>query len=283
MLRGNKYEQHGGEHSVNLQGENVHYHGITYRDAKEIAQDVFEKNFRELSDEAGEIATQRANEVLDQIMGKLQKIEEKSLESFKDPDVQYQIFNVQKEYARNGDKDLADMLTDLLVERVKESDRNLKQILLNESMSVLPKLTSPQINILTWIFLLRRVINPNVENLSHLQNFFQEIYTPIPLEPEELRLEANYMHLQYAGCGNISIGEISFQQVFCQAYPNLFPPDSEVIQVIGELSLKAAAIADLWNDTTLKSFELTSVGITIAHSNMCRLTKTNQDLNIWIS
>ncbi|MQR86397.1 hypothetical protein GFV16_10780 [Bacillus megaterium] len=283
MLRNNKYEQSGGQNSINLQGENVHYHGLTYSDAKEIAQDVFEKNFRELSTEAGEIAKQRANEVLDEIMIKLEKIEEKALESFKDPDVQYQIFNVQKEYARNGDKNLAEMLTDLLVERVKESDRNLKQILLNESISVLPKLTSAQVNILTWIFLLRRVKNTQVESLGHLQNYFQQFYNPVPLESAETQLTANYLHLQYAGCGSVSLGEISLEKIFCEGYPHLFPTEVEVIPAISQLSPKVAAIAHLWNNTSMKSFELTSVGITIAHSNLCRLTNSNLDLSIWLN
>jgi hypothetical protein len=285
MLRGksNNYEQSGGEHSVNLQGENVHYHGITYRDAKEIAQDVFEKNFRELSTEAAEVATKRANEILDQLMDKLQQIEDVALESFKDPDVQYQIFNAQKEYARNGDKDLAEMLTNLLVERVKEPDRNLKQVVLNESMTVLPKLTSAQVNVLTWIFIVRLMKINDIANLEGLKGVLHTFYHPLMLDTAELQLRANYMHLQYAGCGTVSLGEISFEEVFRRAYPNLFQPETNILETVEKLSPKVKAIADLWNNTEMKQFEMTSVGIAIAHANMCRVIGVSPNLEIWIS
>ncbi|MCM3147002.1 LPO_1073/Vpar_1526 family protein [Bacillus pumilus] len=279
----NKYKQNGGQNSVNLQGENVHYHGLTYSDAKEIAQDVFVKNFHELSAEAGEVAKQRANEVLDDLMVKLEKIQDKVFESFRDPDVQYQIYNVQKEYARNGDKDLAEMLTDLLVARVKESNRNLKQILLNESISVLPKLNSTQVNILTWVFLCRRVQYNQADNLLRLQKFLKQFYEPLSLEIEELQINSNYLHLQYAGCGTVSLGEISFEEVFHLSYPNLFQTKEEVIETVGKLSHKVADLANLWNTTSMKNFELTSVGITIAHSNICRLTNINPDLDNWLN
>lgn len=284
MLRNNKYEQSGGQNSVNLQGENVHYHGhgITYRDAKEIAQDVFEKNFRELTTEAKEIAAERANEVREQIMDKLKQVEENVLESFKDPDVQYQIFNVQKEYARSGDKNLAEMLTDLLVERVKEPNRTFKQVLLNESMAVLPKLTSAQINILTCIFIVKWVKESDVENLETLKAFLDEFYTNLPFDSSDVKLDANYLHLQYAGCGDVSVRAKSFANVYYEAYPNLFPTQSEVINVMKEQHPRIEVIATLWDTTPLSRFTLTTVGIAIAHSNMCRLLGIEPDLDIWL-
>lgn len=284
MLRNNKYEQSGGQSSINLQGENVHYHGLTYSDAKEIAQDVFEKNFRELTTVAGDIATQRANEVREQMMTKLKQVEEKALDSFQDPDFQYQIFNVQKEYARSGDKNLAEMLTDLLVERAKEPNRTLKQILLNESMSVLPKLTSAQIDILTCIFIVKLIQDNEVTTLDMLKKLFTQFYEALPIEESEVKLTSNYLHLQYAGCGNISVtGVQSFAKVYSNIYPELFPTESEFTNIIKELNPKVEVVAKLWNDSPLRGFTLTSVGIAIAHSNACRLLGINPDLEIWIS
>lgn len=283
MLRNNnKYEQSGGQNSVNLQGENVHYHGLTYSDAKEIAQDVFEKNFRELTTEAAETAAQRANEVREQIMNKLKQVEENVLESFKDPDVQYQIFNVQKEYARSGDENLAEMLTDLLVERVNEPDRTLKQVLLNESMSVLPKLIKGQVDILTWVFVVRYVKDNSATSLKMFQGFFNAVYNGIPLDEQEIQLSANYKHLQYAGCGATTIGE-SFEKLHLDRYPNLFSKETDVIDIMRDLCPRMETIAKIWNDTELRHFTLTSVGMTIAHANLCRLIGIKTDLEVWIS
>ena len=54
-------------------------------------------------------------------LSKLQREHPAGLEKSYDPDFQYALFTVQKEYARNGDKDLGDLLVDLLVTEASRS------------------------------------------------------------------------------------------------------------------------------------------------------------------
>jgi hypothetical protein len=63
------------------------------------------------------------------------------------------MFNTQKkEYAKTGDVDLKEQLLDLLIQRIDSDERSLKQVVLDEAIILLPKLTKDQINLLTLLF-----------------------------------------------------------------------------------------------------------------------------------
>ncbi len=76
---------------------------------------------------------------------RLHKEYAKGLENAENPDFQRALFTVQKEYALTGDDELGDLLVDLLIDRTKQDNRSLLQIVLNESLSVVPKLTNDQL------------------------------------------------------------------------------------------------------------------------------------------
>jgi hypothetical protein len=197
----NSYEQSGGEGSTNIQGEVVNYHGLQYSDVRQIAMDVFNANFYELSEEASRTAQERTQEIIDIYIEKLKTAGEEVLEQVNDPDVQYALFNAQMGYARRGDKDLAEMLTELLVERTKTNEVSLKQIVLNEAIEIAPKLSSEQINLLTLLFVLKDVSFRSATSLSELQ-FVLEHYISnfIPTNVPSIN---QLLHLEYCGCLNI--------------------------------------------------------------------------------
>jgi hypothetical protein len=47
------------------------------------------------------------------------------------------LFEAQKGYIKTGDKDIADILVDILTDRLSLPDRDLKQIVLDESVQVI--------------------------------------------------------------------------------------------------------------------------------------------------
>ena len=79
--------------------------GLTYAEVRNVALDVFRANFYELAGVAKETAKARAEEITEGFLSKLQKEYPAGLEKSHDPDFQFALFTVQKEYARNGDKD----------------------------------------------------------------------------------------------------------------------------------------------------------------------------------
>lgn len=215
-------QQKGGESSTNLQGQNVTINnGITYTDAKEIALDVFKSNFLELSQTAAITAKARAEELVDDFLKKLEVTDPSKIDMIQDPDMQYAIFTAQKEYARNGEKDMEEMLVDLLIERIGDNTQSLKRIVLNESLEILPKLIKKQLDILTITFLTQETVNHTINNLETLKYYLETHYVPFL---SDLSVDkASYKHLEFTGCcGQIGIAEDNFSQFFINRYKGVF-------------------------------------------------------------
>lgn len=221
MLDGIKQVQKSGNNSTNIQANEVKIiNGITYTEAKQIAQEVFEANFYRLSEQAAQVAKARANELTDYFLSELQKRAPHALSSMLDPDMQFALYTSQKEYARTGDKDLGQLLVDILVDRAKNNERTLMQIVLNESLSVVPKLTIEQFDALSLIFLIKYTKYMRMNSIQILSDYISKYYVPFM---DNLTKEPSYyQHLEYTGCGSISIGETQIERVFRESYSGLF-------------------------------------------------------------
>lgn len=200
-----RQSQDAGDNSTNLQGQLVTVNqGISYSDAKEIATDVFKANFIELKQEAAAIAQERAEEVTDKVIQQLSERHPDSVQEFEQPAMQDALFTVQKQYAISGDDDLGDLLVDILVDRASEPKRNMVQIVLDESLSIAPKLTLQQLDTLTLNFLLvstRRLDSKNYDDL--VQHFNKRI---LPFVEGMSDKHSDYTHIEYLGCGHVRPG-----------------------------------------------------------------------------
>lgn len=215
----NKQSQKGGDNSTNVQAEKVTV-GLSYSEARKVALDVFHANFLELAGVARNVARQRAEEITGEFLNKLQAENPEGLKNADEPDFQYALYTVQREYARTGDGDLGDLLIDLIVDRSKQPHRNILQIVLNESLNIAPKLTNDQISALGLIFLLKYTHNTGVGNLDKLGNYLDKYVHPfIEQVPES---DASYQHLQFAGCGSIELSRVNLEDCLGRAYQGVF-------------------------------------------------------------
>lgn len=165
--------QAGGNVTVN----NV---GLSYSEVRDVALNVFRANFYELAGAAKETARARAEEITENFLNKLVDENPTGLGKSEDPDFQHALFTVQKEYARCGDKELADLLVDLLVDRSKQDQRNILQIVLNESLNTAPKLTEKHLASLAVIFLFKYTQHTGVVNHQMLGEYFDRHVLPFP-------------------------------------------------------------------------------------------------------
>lgn len=194
--------------------------GLSYAEAREVALDVFRANFMQLVGEAKDAATKRAEEVTDKFLAKLQQENAQGVEQARSPDFQYGLYTVQRDYARTADKDLGDLLVDLLVDRTKHPDRDMLQIVLNESLSVASKLTINQLSALSVIFFLKYCNTRGVVTLASLGEQLDKFVKPfIDKLPAT---SVSYQHLQFAGCGSVQLASISLEDVLWQRYQGLF-------------------------------------------------------------
>ncbi len=323
--------------------------GVTSTEARQIALDVAKATFYELTGAAKEIASVRVEEITDQVIKKLEKDFPAGLQKAKDPDFQYALYTVQKEYARNGDKDLGDLLVDLLVDRSKQDQRDILQIVLNESLATAPKLTDTHLAALAVIFLFKYTQNFGIGNHQMFGDYLDKHL--LPFVSKLSKNHAGYQHLQFSGCGSIGLGGNSLEGILGTVYQGQFLKgfdqseianraisvgvdarffipclnDATKLQVnanskenleklldaqgvssedrakilglfdLGKMSepeIKEKLIAirpymaevfEIWTNSPMQTFTLTSVGMAIGHANIKRLIGEFASLAIWIN
>jgi len=204
IVNKNNQEQRSGNSSTNVQaGGNVTIMGVTYNEARQIADDLFKANFLTLQGEARNIAQQRAEELINEFLTALQTEKTVNIDVVKDPDMQHALFTAQRDYARSGSTDLSKLLVDILVERAKLGNDELKKIVLNEAIQVAPKLTKKQLNAISIRFLIASSRNPQVNNLEKFNNYL--LSQILPFCAELAKENSDYQHIEYVGCGTVSI------------------------------------------------------------------------------
>jgi hypothetical protein len=224
MINDKNKKQEGAENSTNIQAEVVNVNnGITYSDAKEIAMDVFKSNAIILSREATEIALKRVEEFSDKFLTQLENLHPKAIINLRNPNIQIALFNSQNDFAKTGDNHLLDLLVDMLVELIIEEERNLKSIVLEESLKTASKLTPAQLDILSLLFFSLESIDEDVQDIESFDYFLNNSIKPftenIPLN------KFSYDHLIYTGCcfQRTGIGSrLGMMNCFIRSYKGLF-------------------------------------------------------------
>ncbi|MFE3992959.1 LPO_1073/Vpar_1526 family protein [Streptomyces goshikiensis] len=215
-----KQIQSTGNDNTNYQAQNMHFNGITYSDAKQIALDVFRNNALELSEIAHTTARERAEELTENFFKELSERAPEAIGSISDPDMQRSIFHAQEEYACSGDGDLGAVLVDMLVDRAAITERNIQQVTLNESIKTAARLTKNHFTILSALLFATKTQFNNVRNLDELYGNYIDFVAP---SVAGLRVtDADLWHLQYTGCISMEITDMPMGGMLAQAYPALF-------------------------------------------------------------
>ena len=223
MINNEKRTQSGGDGSTNIQADNVTFNnGITYPDVKEIALDVFKSNFLELAKIAKETAISRAEELVDLYLAQLKEKNPEAISEMENPGMQMAMFEAQKSYAKTGDKDLESLLVDILVERSETTERNLKQIALDEAINIAPKLTDEHISILTLNFFVFEITDYRARNLDLFKENVLDFVNG--LSKKITGKSPSVTHLTYTGCIHTIIGGTlkKIESLFSQNYSGIF-------------------------------------------------------------
>ncbi|GHA51974.1 hypothetical protein GCM10010372_59830 [Streptomyces tauricus] len=339
--------QTGGDNSTNYQIAGDMHAGLSYRDAKEIAEDVFRQNYTQLAAEAAETAEKRAQHISEKVFKKMFSESPESLQNARTPDFQRALFRVQEEFATTGDEDLGDLLVDMLVDRSKESGGSFRQVVLNEALKTAPRLTSAQVAVMGAVFI-ARYVNVPATSIPQFHATIREYWVPV-IKGLQQPSDANMGHIAYAGCGSINLALVTFTQLFLERYPGLLtagfkredytfsdeyldsgllipclrdplmvqvaavsrkeleqkltiidvgenaeplrhmlvgnPISGEsILQEVKSLDSSLGNFAEIWGNSSMKNFDLTSVGIAIAHAHCRRLLGSAMPpVDIWLS
>lgn len=193
---------------------------ISYSEVRAIAMDVFKINFYELGNSANEIVQKRAEEILTNFLGKLNTVAPELLKNTTDPDFRYVFFDAQKAYARTGDTLTKEILVDVLVERLSVNNHSFLQIVLDEALSTIPKLTEDQYSTLSIAFILNFTTFNEARGPKALEKYLEdEIY---PFLPNLSKETSRFLHIEYTSCGIISIAGRKIEKLFLDHYAGLF-------------------------------------------------------------
>lgn len=156
-LMGNKQVQEVGDNSCAIQVHGDYKAGLSYRDVKDICVDLIQANFPILQEQAKIQSMQYVEEFASKFFNKIKDQDYDNTQArLKNPDVQASINSSIIHVARMTDKSHQDILCELLAEKIKEQEDE-KNILLNDAIDVMTKISKNQIKFLTFINLMRKV------------------------------------------------------------------------------------------------------------------------------
>lgn len=274
-----KQDQKGGKESTNIQVGTVNnYQGLGFNDVKCICEYLIEENLIRFKNEAEETARNRMEQFIKKYIDELIKNKVENLNELKNPDMQYVLYEAEKGYIRCGDSELLDILVKILVDRTKETEESLIRLNLNESLNIVTKLTSEQRDMLTLVSVLRYTKNNSVVSKDSLATYLKEYI--IPFSNIDIPKESSLRYMSYLGCGEILVGA-KLEELLIENYKDILPKNN-LKEYIIELVPEMNKVFDIWNNSQLYCFDLTSVGMTIGNANMKFKTGINIDLSVWI-
>lgn len=206
-------------------GTQINNYGMGYKDTKDLCLDLIKEQLNIYKKEAALEAEKRNTDLLNAFLRKIsrEEIDSSTLgEVFKTPDMQYTYVEAQKAYIRSGAKDLEEVLSDLLVSRIKEKERSLLQIALREAITVVPMLIPEQLDALALCFLLRYTKSENVNSIDDLIDLFDEEIMPFLNIGDKAKKGSFFSHLSYAKAGNVEISSLPLEGIFSSTYRGLF-------------------------------------------------------------
>ena len=140
----------------------------------------------------------------------------------KEPDTQLTLLEAAKISGRKQDEELRNLLANLVVSRIKNDKtgkEELKNIVYNEAISTINKLTIDQLKIVTLCYLLRYTFYERIISWDTFKNYLNTHIKPF-LDFKNTNVE--FQHIVYAGCGSIGIGSWDLIQIYRQQYSFLF-------------------------------------------------------------
>ncbi|MCD5977229.1 LPO_1073/Vpar_1526 family protein [Pseudomonas quasicaspiana] len=230
--------QAAGDLTVNI--------GVTATEARNIALDVAKATFYELSAGARETVSVRVEEITDKVISKLEKEFPEGLQKAVDPDFQYALFNVQKQYGRTGDAELGDLLVSLLVDRCKQDERDILQIVLNESLDTAPKLTKSHLALLAVLFFLRYTKVSSINGHDDLGRYLDVNLRGFREEVVKSNYNSLLLHLEFAGCGSAKEGSLPLEKILCMHFPGLFMKGFDSVE-LSELDISVDVSSTLFS------------------------------------
>lgn len=260
MSNNNEQNQKSGDNSTNVQVIN-NYNGmtcidilkLTQEECKKIVPEIVKDNILMFRAEAEITAKTRSEEMVSSLCCKIGLIKEEQdkinnlLESFKTPAMQYNIFEAQKSYIKSGNKTQMEMLNDMLISRGLAKDQSTTQLMYDQAISYMSKLSQRHIDILSLMYIVIFVLNNDVNDIAKFKTFVNDFFSGflyvLPIKDSELEYLDNIGVLKHFETNNYKELEFFFKNKFHELFYKGFSKE-ELYNAIGttqyDIYLKAS-------------------------------------------
>jgi len=203
-------------------GQITVHQGLSYSEAKDLIVSVVDQKLIEFNGEAMATFNKRINEFKTLLSEKIKDLPERDMGKLREPDTQIALLEAAKISGRKSDKELRNLLADLVVSRIKNDEtgkEELKNIVYNEAISTVNKLTIDQLKIITLCYLARYTIYSGIVSWDTFKNYLNTYIKPFI---HFKNTNAEFQHIVYAGCGSIGIGSWNLVDIYRKRYSFLF-------------------------------------------------------------
>jgi preprotein translocase subunit Sss1 len=258
--------QKSGDNSQNIQGETVSVNSTVnilalIQPVKEMSPQLLESTFCELSKESKNEAKNNQEDFLNNFQKKLESFVTDVHElqkSIQKPDFQYMAKKSLIEAGRMDSVEKRQLLASLLGDRLN-AQTDFGEIVYNESLLTIPKLTNKQIKLLALQCEIGLLTNSKISTWEEYNERIKDILSSLlPID----FVMADLQHIAYSGCGDIAPFEKGIVEAISEKYDNLFlkpiKPEEPEFQEIKKVNLLGFFIEKedgLYFRTNKKNFE----------------------------
>ncbi len=193
-----KQKQNIGNNSNAVQVSGDIVIGSSYSELKEIFMDLFEMNFPRVQEIARQEADTRVAKGLDSLETALKRNSDNiDTQKFTDPNIQYELQELGKNFARFGEKSNYELLGELFATLLNRNSTDVVSLISGEALQVVPKLTTMHVSILTVMSLVYDLTMDNT-TLERLEATLSPIVERI--DKVELTRISDLNYLVTMGC-----------------------------------------------------------------------------------
>ena len=178
-------KQKVGENGVALQAGGDISVGMSYTEVKDLVFLLFEQNFPKLAESAAEKALQNIKEYIGNLENRLHEDANKvDFSKFSDPNIQYLLNSTIQNYARKGNSINMDFLMDAFLLVLREKSTSILNIVSEQLISVLPKITKDCVDVLTVLYYVRYYRQNGISSMEVLEPISKKIYDSLSFDKE---------------------------------------------------------------------------------------------------
>lgn len=186
-----------------------HYHGMSFADVERIVNLLFDANFPKLLADARETIEQRLGDITKQLFKLLEEHKEEiDAQRFAEPNVQFQLQQMTKVAAQKGEKSNFELLCDVFILNLKKDTSDLTELVANEALELLPKLSARHVEFLALYVFVRKVNIPDA-TFDHVEEFCRVFLENTSLSVDITERDRTYM----AGVGAFQMANMSHMEM----------------------------------------------------------------------